>query len=313
MGRVLITGGAGFIGSHTAEQLVCAGHHGTILDDFSSGSRANLAAIGAGMEVLTADVCDTERMRRVIASHRYDAVIHLAARPSVAGSLADPLGSFAVNVNGTLNVLEAARQAGVRRVVVASSAAVYGRTTAPPCDEQALTVPCSPYGAHKVAAEALCAAYYAAYAMEPVILRYFNVYGPRQPAGGPYSGVIAAAITHLRAETPLIIDGDGEQTRDFVHVSDVAAVNLRAALGPYPGPEPINIARGRATSVLGLVTLIRHLLRVDAVLRFGPARPGDVRHSWASVSRLQQCLGYEAAIRLEDGLQRLLAGDDTSP
>ncbi len=307
MARVLITGGAGFIGSHTAERLSACGHHVTVIDDFSSGARANLATAFGDMAVVVADVRDAAAMAAVCSRQAYDAVIHLAAIASVTASVRDPLGSQAVNLGGVASVLEAARQAGIRRVVLASSAAVYGSAPALPCDERALPAPCSPYAAQKAAAELLGAAYRSAFGMETVALRYFNVYGPRQPSGSPYSGLIAQAAARLRAGEMLTIDGDGEQTRDFIHVQDVATVNERAALGPYPGPEPINVATGVATSVLGTVALIRQVLRVDAELRFGPPRPGDIRHSRAAVERLRDRTGYQAATPLGYGLAELLA------
>lgn len=311
MASVLVTGGAGFIGSHTIERLLAAGHAVTALDNLSSGAWQNLRAVRDG-ERVELDVRDGERLAALVRVHRFDAVIHLAALVSVPFSIQQPALSHAVNVTGTVNVLEAARRAAVRRLVLASSAAVYGQTPDVPVSEAAPLRPASPYAAQKAAAEALCAAYRRAYGMETVILRYFNVYGPRQRADSSYAGVVPSFLVGLRAGRPITIHGDGEQTRDLIHVSDIAALNVRAALGSDPGGEPVNVGTGIATSVLGVLASLRELLRADAAVTFVPARAGDVRHSRASIDRLRQVFGYAPRIALRDGLLGLLSDGEAA-
>lgn len=308
MARLLVTGGAGFIGSHTVELLAREGHTVTALDNLSSGSWHNLAAVASGVERVEADVRDAARLARTVQDGRYDAIIHLAAWASVTASIARPVEAHAINVGGTLNVLEAARAGGVGRVVVASSTAVYGRTPSLPTREDAPLRPVSPYAAHKAEAEMLCAAYRAVFGVAAVPLRYFNVYGRRQPADSPYSGIVAVLARRLAAGETVTILGDGEQTRDFIHVSDVAAINLRAALGPDPGEGALNVGSGGQTSVLALLAAMRAVLRADAAVTFGAERPGDVRHSRADIMRLRGWLGHPPRTALDEGLRELLGG-----
>lgn len=306
MARVLVTGGAGFIGSHTVERLAAAGHAVTALDNLHTGSWENLAMAQGCIERVEADVRDPRTLTAIAVRGGFDAVIHLAAWASVVASVVHPLETHASNVGGTLYVLEAARQAGIRRVVLASSAAVYGREPPLPTSEDSPLRPASPYAAHKAACELLGAAYRAAYGLEVVVLRYFNVYGRRQRADSPYAGIVAVAAERLRRGEMITIYGDGEQTRDFIHVADVAAVNERAALGPDPGGEPINVASGTETSVLAVIAAMRAILRVDAAITFTSERPGDVRRSWADISRLRARLGYTPGVDLDAGLRDLL-------
>jgi UDP-glucose 4-epimerase len=305
MASVLVTGGAGFIGSHTVERLLAAGHAVTALDNVCSGAWQNLRDAGDA-ERIELDVRDAERLASLTRARRFDAMIHLAAQVSVPLSVQQPALSHAVNVTGTVNVLEAARTGGVRRVVLASSAAVYGQTPDVAVSECAPVRPSSPYAAQKAAAELLCGAYRHAYGIETVTLRYFNVYGQRQRADSSYAGVVPAFAAGLRAGRTLTVHGDGEQTRDLIHVSDVAALNLLAALGPDPGGEPVNAGTGIATSVLGVLNLLRSLLRVDAALSFAPERTGDVRHSCADIGRMQEVFGYTPRVALRDGLADML-------
>ena len=308
MARALITGGAGFIGSHTAERLLHDGHTVTVLDNLSTGAWANLAAATGPLERIQADVRDADRLTELVRAGRFDAIVHLAGWASVTASLERPAEAHAVHVDGTLNVLEAARLTGVRRVVLASSTAVYGRTPPLPTCEESPLRPVSPYAAHKAEAELLCTAYRAAYGVETVVLRYFNVYGRRQPSDGPTSGVVTAFARRLMTGEVITLPGDGEHTRDFVQVSDVAAVNARAAVGPDPGEGAINVGTGTRTSLLALLAAIRDVLGVDAVVAHGPERPGDVRHSQADVSRLHERLGYTPRVDLPAGLRDLLLG-----
>ncbi len=306
MARVLVTGGAGFIGSHTVERLAAGGHAVTALDNLHSGTWENLAAAQGDIERVEADVRDLHTLLAVCERRGFDAVVHLAAWTSVAASVAHPLETHAVNVDGTLHVLEAARRTGVRRVVLASSAAVYGREPPLPTSEESPPRPASPYAAHKAAGELLGAAYRAAYGLEVVVLRYFNVYGRRQRGDSPYAGIVAVAAERLRRGELITIFGNGEQTRDFIHVADVAAVTERAALGPDPGGEPINVASGTQTSVLAVIAAMRAILHVDAAIAFTGERAGDVRRSWADITRLRERLGYTPQIGLQDGLRELL-------
>jgi UDP-glucose 4-epimerase len=306
MARVLVTGGAGFIGSHTVERLLRDGHTVTALDNLASGTWANLHEAHGPLDRVETDVRDASRLAAVVRDGRFDAVIHLAAWASVAASMERPAEAFDVNLGGTAGVLEAARATGVRRVVLASSAAVYGRAPVLPVTEDTPLAPLSPYAAHKAAGELLGAAYRAAFGVEVVRLRYFNVYGRRQPADSPYSGVVSVFAERLACGWTVTIYGDGEQTRDFIHVSDVARVNVLAALGPDPGGDPINVSTGTRTSVLALLAALRTVLRVDAAVVFAPERPGDVRHSQADITRLAQRLGYVPRVDLEAGLRDLV-------
>ena len=308
MARVLVTGGAGFIGSHTVERLLQEGQSVTVLDNLSTGTWANLAAAPGPLERVELDVGDADRLTALVQAGRFDAIIHLAGWASVTASLERPAEAHAVHVDGTLNVLEAARIAGVRRVVLASSAAVYGRTPPLPTSEESPLRPVSPYAAHKAEAELLCAAYRAAYGLETVVLRYFNVYGRRQPADPPHASVVMTFARRLAAGKVVTIPGDGEQTRDFIHVADVAGINARAALGPDPGEGAINVGSGTQTSLLDLLAAMRAVLHADAIIDFAPERPGDVQRSQADITRLREQLGYTPQIDLRAGLQNLLAG-----
>ncbi|HIQ02466.1 MAG TPA: SDR family NAD(P)-dependent oxidoreductase, partial [Anaerolineales bacterium] len=250
----LVTGGAGFIGSHLVEALVARGERARVLDDFSTGRWENLAAVTGQVEVIEGDVRDRAAAARAVDG--VEVVIHLAAIPSVQASVEDPQRVMAVNCTGTLNLLEAARAAGVRRFVFASSAAVYGDQTDLPLREDLPPDPLSPYAASKAAGEALCRAYFASYGLPTVVLRFFNVYGPRQDPRSPYSGVISIFVERMRQGLPPVIYGDGEQTRDFVYVGDVVEAVVRAAEREEAVGEVFNIAGGRQTSVLELVKVL---------------------------------------------------------
>ncbi|MFN8558517.1 MAG: NAD-dependent epimerase/dehydratase family protein [Dehalococcoidia bacterium] len=306
MARVLVTGGAGFIGSHTVERLLREGHAVTALDNLVSGAWENLAQARGDLTRVESDVCDANRLADLTLRGRFDAIVHLAAWASIIASVERPVEAHAANVGGTLAMLEAARLAGVRRVVFASSAAVYGRTPPLPTPEDSPYQPVSPYAAHKAEGELLCSAYRSAYGLETVILRCFNVYGSRQPHDSPYSGVVAVLLHRLAAGQTITVHGDGEQTRDFIHVSDVVEAMVRAALGSDPGPGAINVATGAGTSVLGLLTTVRAVLHADAAIVFGPARPGDVRHSRADIARLCERLGFTAQRDLAAGLRETI-------
>ena len=302
---VLVTGGAGFIGSHLVEALVSAGARVAVLDDLSSGRRENLAGVAARIELLTGDVRDLEACARACAGR--DLVFHLAAMTSVQRSLAEPAECYAVNAQGTVNVLEAARRAKVRRVVFASSCAVYGDSSAVPAREGFEGRVLSPYAATKRASEEAAAFYGAAFGLETVALRYFNVYGERQDPAGPYAAVVPRFLAAALAGQPPVIYGDGEQTRDFLAVEDAVQANLRAAVAPATACGTVyNIGSGEETSVLELAALAARLAGGPPPVH-EPARAGEVRHSCADISRATAALGYAPSVELEAGLRRCLA------
>jgi UDP-glucose 4-epimerase len=296
---ILVTGGAGFIGSHLVTACLARGHAVRVLDDFSSGSRANLAHCAGDVDIIEGDVRDAEAMARAVRG--VDGVFHEAAIASVARSFAEPAFVEAVNVGGTVTVLEAARREGVARVVFASSCAVYGSSTALPLEEEGLTAPLSPYAVGKLTCEW--------YAQDPgatVCLRYFNVYGPRQDPSSEYSGVIARFMDRCAAGAGLTIDGDGSQTRDFVYVGDVVAANLLALEAPAQaaaGAGAVNVGSGRETSVAELAAAVRTAAGVSVAVANGPRRQGDVQRSRASLSHAGEVLGYLPATDLADGLR----------
>jgi UDP-glucose 4-epimerase len=306
-GRVLVTGGAGFIGSHLVERLLSDGYAVRVLDDFSSGRRENLAAAKAGgpLEIVAGDIRDPRAVRAAVAG--VDGVFHQAALVSVPRSVEAPELSCDVNAHGTARVFDAARQAGVRRIVFASSAAVYGDSATLPLPERAPVRPLSPYGLDKLYTEQLAALYHALYGLEAVPLRYFNVFGPRQDPSSPYSGVISIFVTHLLAGAPITIYGDGEQTRDFVYVADVVEANMRAMFGPYGGPAPLNVAGGNRTSLNALAALLGEIVGATPVITHAAARAGDIRHSGADITAIRTALDYEPRWDLRAGLRALVA------
>jgi nucleoside-diphosphate-sugar epimerase len=302
MARYLVTGGAGFIGSHLCRRLAAEGHAVRVLDDLSSGKRANLE--GVPVEWAVGDLRDGALLAQALRDVEY--VHHHAAIASVAVSVAQPLFEQEVNVVGTLRLLEAARRAGVRRVVFAASAAAYGNNPEIPKREDMRPEPVSPYGLSKVAGEYYCRIYSEVFGLETVCLRYFNVFGPRQDPASPYSGVISLFARRLLLGQPPVIQGDGEQSRDFVYVEDVVQANLLAGRAERAGGEVYNVGSGRSTTIGELAGLLGHLLGTDLEPEFAPARPGDVRHSLADLSRARAGLGYAPAFTLAAGLERTL-------
>lgn len=300
----LVTGGAGFIGSHLVEALIAQGNRVRVLDNFSTGRWENLAAVRDQVEVIEGDICVPQTVQSAMAG--VEVVAHLAAVVSVQTSLEDPQKTFKVNVEGTFNVLEAARQAGVRCFLFASSAAVYGDHSDLPLREDLPPRPLSPYAASKVAGEALCRAYQAAYHLPTVVLRFFNVYGPRQDPNSPYSGVISIFVGRMREGLPPIIYGDGLQTRDFVYVDDVVRALLRAGEQDGTAGTIMNIARGEETPIIQLTALLNHLLETHLEPVFAPPRAGEVRRSAGNPSRARSVLGWGASVGLAEGLSRLL-------
>ena len=295
---VLVTGGAGFIGSHLVEAL--ASHNEVrVLDNFSSGDPAYLPE---SVTTIEGDVADPIALQR--AARGVDIIFHFAAVVSVARSVDAPRRSNETNLDASLLVLEQARQEDAR-VVVASSAAVYGHPDELPVSETASTEPTSPYGIQKLAVDQYTRRYAELYDLETVALRYFNAYGPRQQ--GPYSGVISTFLEQARAGEPITIEGDGEQTRDFVHVSDIVQANLRAATTDAVG-EAYNIGTGSRTSIKELAETITDATDSDSPIVHRDSRPGDIRHSGADISKARRTLGFEPRVSLESGIQSLVDG-----
>jgi nucleoside-diphosphate-sugar epimerase len=297
----LITGGAGFIGSHLVEALVARGASVRVLDNFSSGLWENLAPLRDAVEIIEGDVTDLPTMLK--ASTGVDYILHHAAIASVELSLQDPIKTQRTNVEGTLNALLAAHRAKVKRFVFASSAAVYGNATELPISEETPQDALSPYAASKSAGEAYVSAFAASFGLPTVILRYFNVYGPRQDPSSPYSGVITKFVDALRHSQAPTIFGDGRQTRDFVYVKDVVRANLLACSCPAAVGQVLNVASGQQTSILQLAEILNALLGLKLEPKFAPPRPGEVRHSQADVSRSKQVMNWQAEIDIETGWQ----------
>jgi nucleoside-diphosphate-sugar epimerase len=301
----LVTGGAGFIGSHLVDELVRQGQQVRVLDNFSSGRRDNLAQALARIELIEGDILDPGIMRSAMAG--VDFVLHQAAIASVTQSVADPLTCHDVNVTGTLNVLQAARHSGVQRVVLASSCAIYGNDPRLPKREDMAPMPLSPYAASKLAAEGYCMAFHEVYDLPTVALRYFNVFGARQDPASPYSAVIPRFIDAALKGDALTIYGSGDQSRDFVHVSNVVTANMLACTAPGAVGHVINVASGRRYSLLNLVDQLQ--LRLGAgrirVQHLAP-RPGDVMHSVGSIRMARRLLGYRPTVAFERGLKQMV-------
>jgi len=303
--KYLVTGGAGFIGSHLVERLVRQGATVRVVDNLSTGRRENLATVWDKIQWIEADVADPQAMS--LAVQGIDCIFHQAALASVPRSLEAPLESHAACATGTLTVLEAARRAGVRRVVYAASSSAYGNRPTSPKRETDLPEPISPYGSAKLAGEYYCQAFTASLGLETVVLRYFNVFGPRQDPDSPYSAVIPIFITALLRGRPPVIYGDGRQSRDFVYVENVVEANLLAAQSQAAVGRVLNIGSGQAIDLLTLVTALNQLLEVQVEPVFAQERPGDVRESLADISWAQTLLGYQPQIDFSEGLRRSIA------
>jgi UDP-glucose 4-epimerase len=306
MGRkTLVTGGAGFIGSHLVRALLEHGDDVRVLDNFSTGNRSNLAGLEDDVDVVEGELRSYERVHNAVRGR--ELVFHQGALPSVPRSVQDPLTTGAVNVEGTLNVLLAARDEGVRRVVFASSSSVYGSHKSLPLVETMSADPVSPYGVAKLAAERYCVSFSRVYPLETVSLRYFNIFGPQQDPRSEYAAVVPRFITEIAARRPAPIYGDGEQRRDFTFVANVVEANLRAAEASVQSGLVLNIATGRSVSVSELANTIGLVLGMDATHEYLPARPGEIVASWADVSAAREQLGWEPLIDLEEGLKRTAA------
>jgi nucleoside-diphosphate-sugar epimerase len=304
-GKVLVTGGGGFIGSNLVERLVREGESVRVLDNFATGRRENLLHLLDDVELVEGDVQSYERAHNAVRG--CEVVFHLAALPSVPRSIQDPLTSNASNVIGTLNVLLAARDEGVRRVVYASSSSVYGANPELPKREEMAALPIAPYAVAKLAAENYCRSFSEVYGLETVSLRYFNVFGPRQDPLSQYAAVIPNFITAFLDGEPPIVYGDGEQSRDFTYVDNAVEANLLAADAVGVAGQVFNVACGERTSLNDLVAELRELTGTDTQPVYDAARQGDIRHSLADISRAREALGYEVKIDVREGLARTCA------
>jgi nucleoside-diphosphate-sugar epimerase len=300
MAHYLVTGGAGFIGSHLAEELLRRGERVRVVDNLSTGKRSNLAHL-SDVELLQGDLAEADVA--AAACRGVDYVLHQAAIPSVPRSVADPITSNRANIDATLNVLVAARDAGVRRVVYAGSSSAYGDTPTLPKHEAMPTQPLSPYALQKLVGEQYLQLFTSLYGLETVTIRYFNVFGPRQDPSSPYSGVISLFTSALLEGRRPRICGDGEQTRDFTYVANVVDGVLRACRADASG-QVVNVATGGRVSINQLCQTLSELIGVNVSPEYAPARPGDVLHSQADISRARQLLGYEPLVSFREGLQR---------
>jgi nucleoside-diphosphate-sugar epimerase len=300
--RYLVTGGAGFIGSNTVDELVRRGHDVVVLDDLSSGKAENLARVRASIEFVEHSITDLDRVRE--ACRGVDYVIHLAARPSVPRSVKDPLATNRINVDGTLNVLVAARDAKVKRVVFAGSSSVYGETPTLPKHEIIPPVPISPYGLSKLMGEMYGQVFYRVYGLEFVSLRYFNVFGPRQDPGSPYSGVLSLFNSALLKGTSLTVYGDGEQSRDFTFVANVVQANLLACCAREAAGLAINVGTGNRYTLNQTLALLERITGRPALAKYAPPRDGDIRDSQADITRASEVLGYHPHVGFQEGLGR---------
>jgi UDP-glucose 4-epimerase len=305
MAMYLVTGGAGFIGSHIVEALVRRGERVRVLDNLSTGRRENLASVIGSVELVVGDVRCLDQVRRVMSGVDY--VLHQAALVSVPQSMADPQGTHDVNVTGTLNVLIAAREATARRVVLASSCSVYGDNDSLPLKETCAPRPLSPYAASKLIGEICCQTFFAAYGLPAVCLRYFNVYGARQNPNGDYASVVPKFVGRMKMGQPPVIYGDGEQTRDFVCVADVVRANLAACEGPRAVGRVINVVSGHSISLLHLVATLNVVLGTQLAPEFKPERKGDIRHSAGDGGQMAELLGLGVTTSLAEGLGQLAA------
>jgi nucleoside-diphosphate-sugar epimerase len=302
----LITGGAGFIGSNIAEHLVRQGNSVRIFDNFSSGKRENIAAFADNVEIIESDLRVLDSVKHAMNGVRY--VLHIGAVPSVPRSVEDPHTTNQANITGTLNVLLAARDAGVRRVVFSSSSSVYGDTPTLPKREDMPPSPLSPYAVQKVSGEYYCRIFWQLYGLETVSLRYFNVFGPRQDPQSQYAAVIPRFITAILRDEPPTIYGDGKQTRDFSHVENVIDANVASCAAPKDAlGETFNIACGGRTSLLELVKTINEICGKKIKPKFDPPRPGDVRDSQADIKKAQKLLGWKPRINFREGIEKAVA------
>ena len=303
MAAYLVTGGAGFIGSHVVEALVARDEKVRVVDSLVTGRRENLARV-AGVDLTVGDLADSAVADHVVTGIDY--VVHLAALPSVSRSIADPIGSNKDNVSATLSLLSAAKRHRVRRVVFASSSAIYGNTVTVPSGEDLKPDPLSPYALQKLIGEQYGKLFQQLYGLDTVSLRYFNVFGPRQDSSSPYSGVISIFSRCLTEGLQPVIYGDGEQTRDFTYVDNVVDGTLRACTAPRAAGRVINVSCGDRVTLNTLFELMRQFSGVEVQPKFAELRAGEVRHSQADISRAKALLGYEPVVAFQEGLRRTI-------
>jgi nucleoside-diphosphate-sugar epimerase len=303
--KVLVTGGGGFIGSHLVQRLLADGYDVRVLDNFATGRRETLVMFGADVELIEGDLQSYERAHNAVRG--CEIVFHQAALPSVPRSIQDPLTSNATNVIGTLNLLLAARDSDVRRVVFASSSSVYGITAGLPKREDMVPLPVSPYAVAKLACEGYCRSFSEVYALEAVSLRYFNIFGPRQDPLSHYAAVIPRFITAFLQGEPISVFGDGEQSRDFTYVDNIIDANLRAAEAPEVSGKVFNVAYGERVTINALIEELRKITGRDVSVEYAPSRPGEVRHSEADITSAARSLGYRPTVSFAEGLRRTVA------
>lgn len=300
--RALVTGGGGFIGAHLVERLLRDGYRVRVLDNFATGNRENLRACLEDIELIEGDIQSYERVHNAVRG--CNVVFHQAALPSVPRSIQDPLTSNASNVTGTLNVLLSARDEGVDRVVAASSSSAYGANPDLPKREGMPSLPIAPYAVSKLAAEHYCQSFFHVYGLETVALRYFNVFGPRQDPMSQYAAVIPLFITALLNGRQPMVNGDGEQSRDFTYIDNAVEANVRAGEAEGVGGEMFNVACGESISLNALLDDLREISGSDIQAVHRDPRPGDVRHSLADISKAKEMLGYTPQVSFRDGLER---------
>jgi UDP-glucose 4-epimerase len=300
--RYAVTGGAGFIGSNTVDEIVRRGHSVVVLDDLSGGKEENLAEVRNKITFIKGSITDIEIVRK--AFHEADYVLHLAARTSVPRSVKDPIETNRVNIDGTLNVLVAARDAKVKRVVFAASSSAYGETAELPKTESMQPAPISPYGVTKFVGELYAQVFGRCYGLENVCLRYFNVFGPRQDPGSPYSGVLSRFITCFLEGTPPVVYGDGEQSRDFTYVENVVQANLLACEAPGAPGKVFNIGTGARITLNETLRLLEKITGKSVETRYDLPREGDIRDSQAEITLGRSILGYDPRVAFEEGLRR---------
>jgi nucleoside-diphosphate-sugar epimerase len=303
--RYLVTGGAGFIGSNTVDELVRRGHGVVVLDDLSSGKEDNLAEVRSKITFMKGSITDIEVVQKAMVQADY--VIHLAARTSVPRSVKDPVDTNRINVDGTLNVLVAARDNKVKRVVFAASSSAYGDTPTLPKSEDMQPLPISPYGVSKYVGELYAQTFGRCYGLENVSLRYFNIFGPRQDPDSPYSGVLSRFSTAFLDSTPPIVFGDGDQTRDFTYVDNAVQANIFACEAPSASGRTFNIGTGHAVSLNRVLQMLQKASGKTLETKYEPSREGDIRDSLADIRLAKEFLGYEPTVMFEEGLERTYA------
>jgi UDP-N-acetylglucosamine/UDP-N-acetyl-alpha-D-glucosaminouronate 4-epimerase len=303
--RYLVTGGAGFIGSNTVDELVRRGHGVVVLDDLSSGKEDNLAEVRSKITFMKGSITDIEAVQKAMVQADY--VIHLAARTSVPRSVKDPVDTNRINVDGTLNVLVAARDNKVKRVVFAASSSAYGDTPTLPKSEDMQPVPISPYGVSKYVGELYAQTFGRCYGLENVCLRYFNIFGPRQDPDSPYSGVLSRFSAAFLDSTPPVVFGDGEQTRDFTYVENAVLANLLACEAPSASGRTFNVGTGHAVSLNQVLQMLQKTSGKTLETKYEPSREGDIRDSLADIRLAKEFLGYEPIVLFEEGLERTYA------